>query len=247
MARRTQRQRSPVRMPPWNRIGAFQRRLYQWYEVDGRHFPWRNRSASHYQRVISEILLQRTRAETVAAFFTTFATRYPSWRMLARATRSELEEALKPVGLHRRRAAAVTALSKEMARRHGRFPEKREDIEALPGVGQYIANAVELFVHGRSKPLLDVNMARVLERYFGPRTLADIRHDPYLQKLASRVVECPAAADINWAVLDLAATTCRIRNPLCPACPLRSGCRTGTQSHAALDGSPSRSKGAAIR
>jgi len=114
-----------------------------------------------------------------------------------------------------------------MTDRNGRFPKDRDAIEALPGIGQYIANAVMLFCHGQSRPLLDVNMARVLERVFGPRKLVDIRHDPYLQELASRVARCKNSAKLNWAILDLGATICLAKNPRCRECPLVSMCLTG--------------------
>ena len=44
-----------------------------------------------------------------------------------------------------------------------------------------VANAILLVCHEQPEPLLDSNMARVIERVFGPRKLADIRYDPYLQ------------------------------------------------------------------
>ena len=116
-----------------------------------------------------------------------------------------------------------------MAKKNGRFPRDREAIEALPGIGQYIANAVLLFCHGQPQPLLDVNMARVLERVFGPRKLADIRYDPYLQELARNVVRCKTSAKLNWAILDIAATVCLLRNPCCSECPLTSVCLTATR------------------
>jgi A/G-specific adenine glycosylase len=82
-----------------------------------------------------------------------------------------------------------------------------------------------LFVHDEPQPLLDTNMARVLERFFGPRLMADIRYDPYLQALAKEVVSCDDAIRVNWAVLDLAALVCRLRNPNCGHCPLTSRCQ----------------------
>jgi A/G-specific adenine glycosylase len=112
-----------------------------------------------------------------------------------------------------------------MIKRNGRFPKERMDVEALPGVGQYIANAVLLFCHGMPQPLLDANMARVLERVFGSRKLADIRYDPYLQGLAKKVVECEDAGKINWAILDLAGAVCLQRKPRCTECPLEFMCR----------------------
>ncbi|MBA7559586.1 Adenine DNA glycosylase [subsurface metagenome] len=116
-----------------------------------------------------------------------------------------------------------------MAKKNGRFSREREGIEALPGVGQYIANAILLLCHGEAQPLLDANMARVLERMFGSRKLADIRYDPYLQELALKVVQCQEAKEMNWAILDLAATTCLISKPRCDKCPLMSMCLTATK------------------
>jgi A/G-specific adenine glycosylase len=181
-------------------------------------------SVTKYQHIIAEVLLQRTRAETVASFFPGFVREFPSWRKLGKARIRRLQRHLRPIGLWRRRAISIQALAREMAKRNGRLPRKREDIEALPGVGQYIANAVLLFCHGIPQPLLDVNMARVLERVFGPRKLADIRYDPYLQELAGKVIECKVPGSLNWAILDLAASICLQRKPRCNECPLASMC-----------------------
>ena len=110
-----------------------------------------------------------------------------------------------------------------MAARHGVFPKDRLEIDELPNVGQYIGNAIEVFSFGKPAPLLDVNMARLLERFFRPRILADIRHDPYLQRLAGQVVAQDDPRVMNWAILDFAASICKIR-PLCEICPLRQRC-----------------------
>lgn len=208
------------------RIRAFRRLLLDWFRREGRSFPWRNPSASRYAQIVSEILLQRTRAETVAKFSPGFIERFPGWNQLALATEEQLRAFLEPIGLWRRRAASLRALAKEMQSREGRFPATREEIESLPGVGQYVASAAMVFCHGAREPLLDVNMARVLERCFTPRKLVDIRYDPWLQALARAVINDRNAREINWAVLDLAATVCTIRNPRCPACPLQGCCQS---------------------
>ena len=206
-------------------IHHFRTTMLEWYRQQARRFPWRKRSASNYNKIIAEVLLQRTRAETVAEFFPLFITRYPSWPQLAAANESELIALIRPVGLWRRRSRTLISLAREMVRRNGRFPKDREELEALPGVGQYIANSIMLLCHSRPQPLLDTNMARVLERYFGPRTLSDIRYDPYLQHLAGIVVDCPDTIALNWAILDFAAKTCSLRLPKCGQCALASECR----------------------
>jgi A/G-specific adenine glycosylase len=175
--------------------------------------------------VIAEVLLQRTRAEVVQKFFPRFLAKYPSWKALARAREGNLREFLAPIGLWRRRADTLRRLARAIRVLGGRMPRDRAEIEALPGVGQYIANAIELLCYGRPRPLLDVNMARVLERFFGPRKLADIRFDPYLQRLAHAVLDREDPKGINWAILDLAALVCREKKPLHAECPLRARCK----------------------
>lgn len=206
------------------RIRFFISKLFRWYSRYGRDFRWRKNSTSQYQRIISEVLLQRTRAEAIEAFYPKFISKYPSWKSLAHAEREDLESFLKPLGLWKRKAEAIIKLAREMARRNGRFPDCRAEIESLPGVGQYIANSVLLFCKNEAQPLLDVNMARVLERFFGPRKLADIRFDPYLQNLSRTVVVCKDPPIVNWAILDFAALVCKARKPLCANCPLATKC-----------------------
>jgi A/G-specific adenine glycosylase len=208
------------------RLNAFRRSLLRWWTTARRDFPWRRSRASRYLQIVSEVLLQRTKAKTVAAFWPTFIDRFPNWRSIAIASVAEIECTLKPIGLSKQRAPRLKGLAVDIANRCGRFPVDRREIEALPGVGQYIANAIELFISGKPRPLVDVNMSRVLERYFGPRKLADIRHDPYLQRLATRIVHCRQSCFVNWAILDLSALVCR-PEPNCVICPLKLRCKHG--------------------
>jgi A/G-specific adenine glycosylase len=198
--------------------------LLLWFASNRRHFPWRKRNANLYQRVVSEILLQRTRAEVAASFLPQFTKRYPSWKKLALANEACLAEFLRPLGLFRRRAASLINLARVMAERNGRFPREKSEVMALPAVGQYVCNAVMLFSGRQAEPLLDVNMARVIERCFGPRKLVDIRYDPELQDISRLVIFGPRAIDLNWAILDLGALLCRKSRPHCSDCPLSRLC-----------------------
>jgi A/G-specific adenine glycosylase len=156
--------------------------------------------------------------------------RFPNWQSIAESTIEEIGDVLKPIGIWRRRSVSLSALAHTMATRNGRFPKTRDDIESLPGVGQYIANAILLFSAGKPEPLLDVNMARVLERLFGARTLADIRNDPHLQSVSRLVVRGKNAVKLNWAILDLAAAICKISDPQCKVCPLNRRCPYAKQN-----------------
>jgi len=206
------------------KITIFQERVLKWYLVNGRRFPWRNKTASNYMIILAELLLQRTRAETVSKFYYAFLEKYPSWEALRNADNYELSSFLRPFGLVNRRTTTMKLLAAEMVKQRGEYPRERGELESLPGIGQYITNAILLFCHGEPHPLLDTNMARVLERVFGQRKLADIRYDPYLQSLSYEVIKCDKPKDINWAILDLASIICTIKKPKCIMCPVNNLC-----------------------
>jgi A/G-specific adenine glycosylase len=206
-------------------IKYFQEKLLDWYKENGRYFPWRKKSASNYELIISEVLLQRTKAETVAKFFPKFLKKFPSWKQLSFASEAELQLALLPIGLFRQRGTRLFKLAQEIKIRNGKFPSSRAEVEDIPMMGQYIANAYELFILKHPSPLLDVNMARVLERYFGKRKLTDIRYDPYIQILAHEVIKHEKTKEINWAILDYGAIICYKNQPNCDKCKLNDRCK----------------------
>jgi A/G-specific adenine glycosylase len=205
-------------------IIKFQQTLLNWYDTNGRHFPWRNKRLTQYQIIIAETLLQRTKAETVSKFYSQFIKDFPNWKSVAQADTDTIEQYLKPIGLYKQRAKRLKNLALEIAKRKGKLPRDRTELESIPFMGQYIVNAVELIIYNQPSPLLDVNMSRLLERYFGKRKMADIRYDPYLQSLSFKIVTNPRSKELNWAILDYAAIICKPKIPLCTACELRLKC-----------------------
>ena len=221
----TQLHRNDVR-----RLKGIAGRLIGWFATHGREFQWRGAAAGEYERICVEVLLQRTRAERIDEYFDWFFFRFPNWESLRWASIAELEAALMPLGLWRRRAQALSGLAKYATASGGRFPSNRTELEAIPAVGQYVASAILLFQHGQSEPLLDSNMARVLERYVRPRKLSDIRYDPWLQAAGKKLVSSADPIKTNWAVLDLGGMICRPQRADCAACPIKRGCSYARRS-----------------
>ncbi|CTQ63499.1 hypothetical protein [Roseibium album] len=207
-----------------SRITRIRKRLLSWFDRCGRNFPWRRHEAGEYEKICVEVLLQRTRAETVAKCYNEFFRRYPDWDCLAAAPISELEMVLRPLGLWRRRARSISALAKYAHENGGTFPQQDKELADVPAVGQYVSNAIQLFQHDRAKPLVDVNMARFLERYLRSRRLADIRYDPWLQEACHWLVDCERPIATNWAALDHSALICTARSPRCSECELSARC-----------------------
>ena len=199
-------------------VQYLQHRLLRWFDENQRVFPWREDGATKYQQIVSEILLQRTKAETVAKYFDTFFSKYSDWNALANASLEELEEVMKPLGLYRHRAKRLYKLGEDI---RGNSNELRDS----GFIGLYVTNAFELFILRNRKPLLDVNMSRLLKRYFKPGDFIDVRHDKEIQELANDIVEVRRCKELNWAILDYAALVCKSRNPLCDECVLNKHCK----------------------
>jgi A/G-specific adenine glycosylase len=195
--------------------------LEAWFASNGRDFRWR-RWRDHYRVAITEVLLQRTRAETVDRFIGSFLDRFPDADALASTTTAELELALAPIGLHRRRAASLMALAETMK------SEPQLAWDQRPGVGQYVSRAIAVNVDNDPVAMVDSNFVRVLRRVFRGGWMSDYRYDVRLQSLAQAVI-CGAkdSRSVNWAVLDLGASVCRPGRPRCEDCPIRRQCRTG--------------------
>jgi len=204
-------------------INLFRKRLRIWYKQNKRDFPWRQ-STDPYLICLSEIFLQQTKADKVSAIIYSFINRFPNWSSLANAKIKDIERIIFPLGIYRRRAKTVLVLARELVSKCD-IPSTREGLEALPGIGQYIASVLLVVFQHKREPFLDVNMARVIERFFGPRKMADIRDDPYLQILSRKIINVPDALSANWMILDFASLICTKKVPKCQLCVLSEHCQ----------------------
>ena len=210
------------------KVRAVVRLLLAWYHRDMRDFPWRRPGMQPWQVLLVEILLKQTQATRVADFVPRLFKHYPTLESFVDEDDRNLAEHLSPLGLQNERSKTLKEVAKQLLERGGKPPNTKEELLALPGVGAYIAAAYLSAVLDRPVPAVDVNMARLVERLFGPRTLVDIRYDPHINEHAQQLAEsAPSARDLNWAVMDFCASRCTARNPRCPGCPLLPHCQFG--------------------
>ena len=198
--------------------------LLEWFKSNKRKFHWRKKSISNYQKIVAEVLLQRTKAETIENYFPIFLKKFNSWNDIAISSIEVMEETLKPIGLYKQRANRLKNMACEIKKHNNRLPKNYDDLLKVPMIGQYIANAIMSVLYDKPYPMLDVNMARVIERYFGEREKVDIRYDKYLQEIAHSLVNIIDSKTVNWAVLDFAAKVCKARNPICATCMMSNQC-----------------------
>ena len=144
----------------WNKneIKYFRTVLLEWFATNKREFPWRKDGVSSYELIFSEILLQRTKAETVAKYYDYFFNKFPDWDRLVLATDKELEEIFKSFGLHTQRVGRVRKIIDEYKLKNGVLPQNKDELHDSSLASLYISNAYELFILKNKAALLDVNM-----------------------------------------------------------------------------------------
>jgi A/G-specific adenine glycosylase len=198
-------------------------RTLSWYKLNGRKFSWRQRRLTPYETLVLEIMLRRTTAERVEKIFPVFIKKYPSPRVLYRARECSLSSDLKTLGL-KNRVKILRKLAEEIVRKWaGKIPDKFNDLIQLPGVGIYTANAVLCFSLGKRVPLVDTNVARVLQRVFGLPS-RDPGGNVRLWILARKLLPQKNVMEFNWGLIDLGSMVCRPKNPLCGYCPIHDLC-----------------------
>jgi A/G-specific adenine glycosylase len=202
----------------------FQTALQRWFEVHKRPMPWRE-TADPYRIWVSETMLQQTQVATAAGYYNRFISRFPTLRDLASARSSAVMKLWEGLGYYSR-ARNLHAAAKVVVRRFGgRIPETLEDLLSLPGIGRYTAGAILSIAHGKSEPVLDGNIIRVLSRLF--RFTENVRHPETMKRLwktAEFLLPAVGVRTHNEALMELGATVCRPRQPLCQDCPVSGFC-----------------------
>lgn len=188
--------------------------------------PWR-RTKDPFSILVAEKLLQQTAArQGVVDAYRSLLERWPRPGALASAAVEEVRTILQPLGLPYR-ASELVAMSQVLVRQHqGIVPLTRRDLLALPGVGEYAANAVLSFTGRQETAVVDTNVSRLLRRLFGLEDAAPANpaRSRTLYALASWLIAGKPSRELNYAVLDLTAELCTARKPRCEDCPLRTLC-----------------------
>jgi A/G-specific adenine glycosylase len=186
-----------------------------------------------YRVWIAEIMLQQTQVATVIPYYERWMVRFPNVSALASASDRDVLEAWSGLGYYSR-ARNILVTARELAARSGAFPDTREGLLALKGVGEYTAGAIASLAFDRPEPILDGNLVRVFSRRYGMDFLPDSKanKDAYWDK-AREWAAAHRPGLVNEGLMELGALVCTPRNPACGECPLAEECRArrgGTQA-----------------
>ncbi len=219
--------------PPDAKLDAalFRRKLMSWYRSHARELPWRDVS-DPYRTWLSEVMLQQTRVAAVVEHYENFLRKFPTMLALALAPESEVLATWSGLGYYRRARMLHKTAQFLTRERGGLLPDTAAELRTLPGIGEYTSAAIASIAFGESIAVVDGNVERVLLRLTGRPEIKTAAGRAFVQRKASALVpkrrkgEGNAAGDHNQAMMELGATLCLPRNPLCLHCPVYSMCRT---------------------
>lgn len=202
-------------------LAGYRRALLHWYDAHKRTLPWREEK-DPYKIWVSEVMLQQTRVAVVSERYKRFLQRFPTVQVLARARVASVLAEWSGLGYYRR-ARALHAAAAVVVREHsGKMPQSVEGLRDLPGIGRYTASAIASIAFGEAVAVVDGNVERVLQRFYGENTLGDLKH--YYQ-CAEELLDRNRPGDFNQAMMELGATVCLPKTPLCRECPIARLCR----------------------
>ncbi len=201
----------------------------RWQEEHGRnHLPWQQ-TRDPYRVWLSEVMLQQTQVSTVLDYYARFLERFPDVRALAMASEDEVLSLWSGLGYYSRARNLHRCAQQVVALHGGAFPGSAQLLQTLPGIGRSTAGAIAAFCFAERVPILDANVRRVLTRVLGfEADLAVAANERALWTQAESLLpqtDLPVAMPrYTQGLMDLGATVCLPRKPLCAQCPLAQQC-----------------------
>ncbi|GGJ34136.1 A/G-specific adenine glycosylase [Sphingopyxis bauzanensis] len=210
-------------------VRDFAPRVLAWYDASARVLPWRIAPGSDavpdpYRIWLAEVMLQQTTVAAVAGYFARFTECWPTVADLAAAEDADVMAAWAGLGYYARARNLLACARAVVAEHGGRFPESEAALRALPGIGDYTAASVAAIAFGRPAVVVDANIERVMARHrliATPLPLAKREIRAALMPLVPQ----DRPGDFAQALMDLGATICTPRSPVCAICPLMADCR----------------------
>lgn len=212
---------------------ALKDRLLDWYDQDGRSLPWRIRPedradgvvADPYAIWLSEIMLQQTTVPHATPYWHRFLDLWPGVDDLAAAPREDVMREWAGLGYYARARNLHACADMVAGELGGVFPDTLKGLLALPGVGEYTANAILAAAFNKPASVVDGNVERVITRFYRVQTALP-KAKPEIKVLAARIACQARSGDYAQAIMDLGATVCTPKAPDCDRCPWSAQCQS---------------------
>ncbi len=206
-------------------IYKFQDNLINWYHANKRNLPWR-KDQDPYKVWVSEIMLQKTKVDTVIPYFQRFITKYPTLQDLADADQQDVLKIWEGLGYYSRARNLQNAVREVVSAYESKVPANSKELGALKGVGPYTKGAILSIAFNQPEPAVDGNVMRVLSRVL---KIEDDIAQPKVKKkfdsLTREMISDEDPSSFNQGIMELGALVCTPKSPMCMLCPIQEQCR----------------------
>ncbi len=204
---------------------AVAERIIRWQQHSGRHgLPWQG-TRDPYRVWLSEVMLQQTQVATALPYYERFLARFADVQALAAASLDDVLALWSGLGYYSRARNLHRCAQLVVDQHQGRFPSTSAGLAELPGIGRSTAAAIAAFCFGERAAILDGNVKRVLCRVSGfDADLASPANVRALWSQAEALLPERGIEAYTQGLMDLGATVCAARRPLCDVCPLAELC-----------------------
>ncbi len=200
--------------------------LLSWFDKNARDLPWRHIGGAHpnpYIVLVSEIMLQQTTVKTVCSYFQRFINRFDSIKTLAQADLEEVYLYWQGLGYYTRAKSLHQSAQIIMRDFGGHFPQKKEDVLKLKGLGPYSIASFMALAFNAPETVVDTNVVRIMARLYHLTSPVD-EILPLVRKKAEALSDKTRSADYASAIMDLGAMICTAKKPSCNICPVQMFC-----------------------
>lgn len=225
--------------------------LRDWFLENKREFPWRDKpywissgqdaakiamleeastlgryeKPSPYEVWVSEVMLQQTQAATVVPYFLRWMEKFPDVASLAKAPVEEVVKMWEGLGYYARARRLHAGAQQVILEFGGDIPDTEESLMRICGIGPYTCGAILSFAFHKKAAAVDGNVGRVLSRYRGiGKPLSQPAAQKMLRKETMDLLPDERAWEVMEGLIELGATLCRPKSPLCHHCPLQESC-----------------------
>ena len=216
-----------------------QKELLDWFFVHGRHWiPWKlkqdgslpalDETLSPYGIWIAEVMLQQTQLNVVIPYWEKWMQTFPTLINLADAGQQEVLFVWQGLGyysrakrIHQTSKILINLVGKSNSLNYSLWPFELHQWMAFPGIGRSTAGSIISSAFNLPEPILDGNVKRIFSRLIASNTL---KNEKRFWHLSTYLLPTNQPRNFNQALMDLGATICVSRKPLCFKCPLKNYC-----------------------
>ena len=196
--------------------------LLRWFARNKRPDPWRIKPTP-YSIWIAEVMLQQTVVQAVIPYYNAWMKRFPDIQSLASSSEKEVLRQWEGLGYYSRARNLHKTARLLVDQDGGNLPDQYERLVHLPGIGDYTASAILSIAFQKPYPVLDANVRRVVRRLLAIE-IEGSKSTQQIREFLHSAISPKHPGDFNEAMMELGQTICRVRNPLCDVCPVKSKC-----------------------